>query len=313
MFQLFKKRDFSDYVSDTFQFFRETGKHYFKGYFTICGVMLMVLVVASYFLFQVYFDFFMNFGRMNNNPGFIQAYLENNIIAVISIAVFMFLFIILLSMLNYSIPVIYMDLYAKNNGDNFEVKDILARFKADFGRILIFFLGLIFIVTPLLILIFVVLVLLCFILIGIPLLLLAIPTAVSWITLSFYEYINHKQTFFQSLGSGFTHLRNQYFPNVGSLIVMYIIVQISMSVFTLIPYGYGMASVITSTQNNSFAGGNGFSTLKIMMTIVMVVSILMSYILNNLLLVNQGLVYYSRRENDENISSKDSIDLIGSE
>ena len=30
MFQLFKKRDFSDYVSDTFQFFRETGKHYLK-------------------------------------------------------------------------------------------------------------------------------------------------------------------------------------------------------------------------------------------------------------------------------------------
>jgi hypothetical protein len=45
----------------------------------------------------------------------------------------------------------------------------------------------------------------------------------------------------------------------------------------------------------------------------MVVSILMSFILNNLLMVNQGLVYYSRKEIDENISSKDSIDLIGSE
>ena len=312
MFQLFKKRDFSDYVSDTFQFFRETGKHYLKNYFTICGILLMVLVILSYFLFQVYFDFFLNFGRLNNNQDFIQSYIENHLAIIILGAVFMFLFIILLSMLNYSIPVIYMDLYAKNNGNNFETKDILAKFKSQFGRIFIFFLGLIFIVTPILILVFALLVLLCFIIVGIPLLLLAIPTVVSWITLSFYEYLNHDKSFFKALGSGFTHIKNQYFPNIGSLMIMYIIVQITMSVFTMIPYAFGMASVFTSTQNGSEPEG-AISTVKIMITIVMVVSILMSYILNNLLFINQGLVYYSRRENDENISSKDSIDLIGSE
>ena len=312
MFQLFKKRDFSDYVSDTFQFFRETGKHYFKNYFTICGILLMLLVILSYFLFQVYFDFFLNFGRINNNFEFIQKYAENNIGIVIIGAVLLFLFIILLSMLTYSIPVIYMDLYVKKNGNNFETKDILVKFKAEFGRILIFFLGLIFLVTPVLILIFVLLFLLCFIIIGIPLLLLAIPTAVSWITLSFYEYLNHNKSFFQALSSGFKHIKNEYFPNIGSLMVMYIIVQIAMSVFTIVPYVFGMASVLTSTRNGSPAE-DALSTVKIMLTIVMVVSILMSYILNNLLLVNQGLVYYSRIENDENISSKDSIDLIGSE
>ena len=312
MFQLFKKRDFSDYVSDTFQFFRETGKHYLKNYFTICGILLRVLAIVSYFLFQVYFDFFLNFGRMNNNYSFIQNFTENNTGMIIIGAIFMFLFIILLSMINYSIPVIYMDLYVKNNGNNFETKDILTKFKANFGRIFIFFLGLIFIVTPLLILIFVLLVLLCFIIIGIPLLLFAIPTAVSWVTLSFYEYLNNDKPFFKALGSGFKHIKNQYFPNIGSLMIMYIIVQITMSVFTMFPYVFGMASVFTSTRNGS-EHDDGLSTIKILLTIVMVVSILMSYILNNLLFINQGLVYYSRRENEENISSKDSIDLIGSE
>ena len=215
-------------------------------------------------------------------------------------------------MLNYAVPVIYMELYAKNKGNNFETKDILAKFKSNFGRILVFFLGLIFLITPLLMLVFVLLVLLCFILIGIPLLLLAVPTAVSWITLSFYEYLNHDKGFFESLGSGFRHIKNQYFPNVGSLIIMYIIIQIGMSVFTIIPYMFGMVSIMTSTQDQT-ATNDSLSTLKIMLTIVMVISILMSYILNNLLLVNQGLVYYSRREFDENISSQDSIDLIGSE
>jgi hypothetical protein len=312
MFTLFKKRDFSDYVSDTFQFFRVTGKHYLKNYFTICGVMLLLLVVLSYFLFQVYFDFFLNFGRENNNVEFFQNFVENNVPLLIGGAIFMFLFIVLLSMLNYAIPVIYMDLYAKNKGSNFETKDILAKFKANFGRILIFFLGLIFLITPLLILVFILLILLCFILIGIPLLLLAVPTVFSWISLSFIEYLNNKKGFFESLGIGFRHIKNQYFPNIGSLIIMYVIIQIGMSVFTIIPYIYAMASIVTSSQNQTVSN-DSFSTAKIMIIIVMVLSMLMSYILNNLLLVNQGLVYYSRKEYDENISSQDSIDLIGSE
>ncbi|UPT69748.1 MAG: hypothetical protein M0D53_11355 [Flavobacterium sp. JAD_PAG50586_2] len=312
MFQLFKQRDFGEYISETFQFFRQTGKHYLKNYFTICGILLMLLSVLTYFLFQVYFDFFLNVGRINNNLDFVQNFAENNSVLIVLGGVFIFLFIVLLSMLTYSIPVIYMDLYAKKSGSNFGTKEILLKFKAEFGRILLFFLGLIFIVTPFLMIIFVLLVLLCFILIGIPLLLFAIPTAVSWISLSFYEYLNHKKNFFSALGAGFGHVKAQYFPNIGSLMVMYMIVQIGMSVFTIFPYAFGMASIVTSSQNDA-APEDSLSTVKIMLTIVMVVSMLMSYILNNLLLVHQGLVYYSSIENNENISSKDSIDLIGSE
>lgn len=312
MFTLFKSRDFGEYVSDTFQFFKVTGKHYLKNYFTISGIMLILLVLVSYFLFQVYFDFFLNFGRTNSNSNYLESYISHNIPIIIVIALFLFIFMVLLSMLNYSIPVIYLDLYDKNKGDNFGTKEILTQFKANFGRVFLFFLGTILLITPLLMVLFVVLLLLCFIIIGIPLLLFAIPTAFSWITLSFFEYLNNKKGFFESLGDGFRHIRRQYFPIVGSSMIIYIMIQISMSVFTLIPYGFGVASVFTATENPSHAGDT-FSTMKIMMTIVMVVSILMSFILNNLLMVNQGLVYYSRKEIDENISSKDSIDLIGCE
>lgn len=313
MFVLFKKRDFGDYVSDTFQFFRQTGRHYLKNYFTICGFFLLVLAFLTFFLSQVYFDFFLNIGRINNNFRFIQNYAENNLLVILLGALVIFLFIVLLSMLTYSVPVIYMDLYAKNKGNNFETKEITAKFKSDFGRILIFFLGLIFLVTPLLLLLFTGLAFLCLIIIGIPLLLFALPTAMSWITLSFYEYLNHEKNFFQSLASGFKHVMNQYFPNVCSLIIIYLIIQISMSIFTMFPYAFGMASMVVPNQNHPVSGDDALSTLKIILTIIMVVSILMSYILNNLLIINQGLVYYSSVEDDENISSKDSIDLIGSE
>ncbi|MBP8157465.1 MAG: hypothetical protein KAX93_03730 [Flavobacterium sp.] len=312
MFTLFKRRDFGDYVSDTFVFFKHTGKHYLKNYFAISGILLLILVAASYFLFQVYFDFFLKIDPNGSNSEYLESYITNNIPLVILVAVGLFLFMIFLSMLNYSIPVIYFDLYQKNDGNNFGAKEILTQFKSRFGKILVFFLITIFLITPLLIVVFTLLFLLCFIIVGIPLLLLAIPTGFSWVTLSFYEYLNSDKGVFQSYGSGFKHLTKQYFPIVGSSMVIYIIIQVAMTVFTMIPYMFGLASIFTATQNNT-AETNPMSAVTIMMTIVMVISILMSYILNNLLLINQGLVFYSRQEYDENKSADFSIDLIGSE
>ena len=156
MFQLFKKRDFGEYISDTFQFFKQTGKHYFKSYFTISGGLLLVLVFVSYFLFQVYFDFFLNLNSTTNNVNLLKNFTQNNSVSILFIGFLIFLFFILLSILNYSIPVIYLQLYEERKGNNFETSDILKVFKANFGRIVIFFLGLIFLITPLLILFFIV-------------------------------------------------------------------------------------------------------------------------------------------------------------
>jgi hypothetical protein len=93
---------------------------------------------------------------------------------------------------------------------------------------------------------------------------------------------------------------------------MYIIIQVTMTVFTMIPYAFGMVSMVTSLEQNP-GSTEGLATFGIMMAIIMVITILMSYILNNLMLINQGLAHYSRRENDENIIAQDSIDLIGRE
>lgn len=313
MFTLFKRRDFGDYVSDTFGFFRQTGKHYLKNYFTISGPLLLIMVVVSYFLFQVYFDFVLRFDRNGiDNSQYLENYLSNNILVVVAVALFFFLFLVLMSMLSYAIPVIYFDLYDKNNGNTFGSKEILQQFKSRFGKVLVFFLVTLFIITPLLVLVFVLLVLLCFILIGIPLLLFAIPTAFSWVTLSFFEYLNTDKGIFSAYGQGFRHVLKQYFPIVGSTMVIYIIIQITMSVFTMIPYMFGIVSMVSAT-NTMNGDDDAFSTFRIMMTIVMVISILMSYIMNNILMINQGLVYYSRMEFDENKSADHSIDLIGSE
>ena len=57
MFQLFKERNFSDYINDTFLFFKVQGKHFFKSYFTINGPFLLIAVVLIYFFTKIYMDF----------------------------------------------------------------------------------------------------------------------------------------------------------------------------------------------------------------------------------------------------------------
>jgi hypothetical protein len=312
MFELFKRREFSDYISDTLQFFRQNGKHFFKTYFTISGGLLMVLVVVSYFLFKVYLDFFLKVDTTGNNATYLKGVLFNNLPVVIIVALLIFLFMVLLSMFNYAIPVIYLNLYDKHKGTGFEAKEVLSEFKKRFKKILLFFLGVVFLVTPVLFMLFGLLVLLCLILVGIPMLLFAIPAAFSWITLSFYEYMNTDKGLFEALRVGFSHVKSQFFSIVGSCMILYIMIQVSMTVFSFIPYAFGMASVVTSIQNPG-TENDPFSTMRIMLLIVMVFSMLVSYILNNLLIINQGLVYYSRREYNENVSSTDSIDLIGRE
>lgn len=312
MFELFKRREFSDYISDTLQFFRQNGKHFFKTYFTISGGLLMVLVVVSYFLFKVYLDFFLKVDTTGNNATYLKGVLSNNLPVVILVALLLFLFLVLLGMFNYAIPVLYLNLYDKYKGDGFEAKEIVSEFKKRFKKIFIFFLGVVFLVTPLLFLLFGLLVLLCLILVGIPMLLFAIPASFSWITLSFYEYMNTDKGFFAALRVGFFHVKSQFFSIVGSCMILYIMIQVTMTVFSFIPYAFGMASVFTSLQNPD-TENDPFSTMRIMLLIVMILSMLVSYILNNLLIINQGLVYYSRREYNENVSSTDSIDLIGRE
>ena len=311
MFQLFKNRDFGDYISDTFGFFRQTGKHFMKIYFTINGIPLMIMMVLSYFLFKVYFDILKTGMSGQDISGFVNS-MSDSFPFIIVLAIFFFLFLIFMSMLNYTVPVIYLDLYDKKKGNNFSVGDVVSALKSNFGKMLIFFIASLFVITPILIIVFILLFLLVFIIIGIPLLLFAIPTVFSWIALSYYEYINFDKGYFEALSDGFSKMKSQYFPIVGSLMLIYIIIQVTMTVFTMIPYAIGMISMFTSLEQNP-GSTDGLATFGIMMSIVMVITILMSYILNNLMLINQGLAHYSRRENDENIMAQDSIDLIGRE
>lgn len=309
MFPLFKKRNFSEYISDTFLFFRENGKHFFKHYFTLTGSLLILLMVLCYFVFNVYFELiFSNIG--SSAPNFLEDFFNNNIGLIIAVFVILFLLILFVTLVNYTFPVIYFKLLDQYKGQHFETKEIIAEFKSSFGKVVVFFWVIFLLSITVGLLIMGLLVAMMFILIGFLLAIILIPALIAFIQFSFYEYMNAKIGVFDALGKGYSKLTQNFWPIVGSTLIMYVIIQIVVSVFSSIPYIFGIASIFTSMENQN-SQEETYSTLGIMMVIVMCISILLSYVLQNLLLVNNGIIYYSLREENENTIN--DIDLIGTD
>ena len=316
MFELYKKRDLSANFSDTTTFFKSFGKHYFKNYLVINGIFLMVLVVLIYFISKVYMELlFSGISNAQNNPNYLMAYFNNNISLIIGSFAITFLLIVILSMLNISFPVIYLKLFEKNNSDNFETKEIINGLKANIGKMIVFFLGSIFIILPLAIIVFGLLFLLCFILIGIPLLFIVGSAFISWVTLSYYQYIMKDVGYFTALANGFSMVKQQFWTIVGTTFLMMMLVQIIQGFITMIPYVLSLIWMFVSTNNLQETGSqtDTFSTMGILLAVIMVFSVLLSYIFNNFILVNQGLIYYGLQEEKENNSTKSQIDLIGTD
>lgn len=313
MIALFKKRNFNDYLNDTFSFFKKDGKHFLKNYFVINGIFLLLLVVFIYFLSKIYFEAI--FSTLDNtNPGynFVDDLFNENLGLFIASLIGFILLSLFLTLLNFAYPVIYLEQYNKNLGTSFGTKEIINGMKSKIGKMLLFFIISLFIILPAIAILFTVLILLSFIIIGIPLMIIAFPAIFSLITLTFYDYLTTENGYFTSLGNAIGYLIKQFWPIVGVTMLMYMIVQIILSIFSMIPYVIAMVLLFTSIENNTTGPTQDtLSTFGIIMTVIFVTIILANYILNNLLIINQGMIYYSRREHDENNATFSEIDTIG--
>lgn len=245
MFQVYKKRDFSQLVGDTFSFFKIEGKNYFKNYFIINGGLLLVLVVAIYFLIRFFFEGTFSAAQVGDNQ-FLAESLYSNLGIFITIGLLLTILIIAVSLINYTYPVSYLSLLAEQREIN--TTSIVQKLKSKISRSLLFFLFSIFILFPIMLIIMGIMFVLMMIIIGIPLLLIVIPAVSSWISLSYYHYISTKSGYIEALGKGYDMLRNNFWPIIGSTFVMYMIVQVVVSIVTFIPYIFVMGSFFCESR-----------------------------------------------------------------
>jgi hypothetical protein len=310
MFQLFKKRNFNTIFNDTFSFFRIEGKNYFANYIKIAGGFLLVLIVLMYMGAKVFFEGL--FTRFTNpqQDQMLESYFYDNTGFFIAAAIFCGILIIILSAINYAFPVVYLRMIEAKPSPS--TKELVSGIKKSFGKVIVFSLLSLITFLPIIAILGVICVLLIMILIGIPVAVFVFAFIGCWIFQSFFYYLNNNDGFFTAMRRGYNNVFSNFWAHTGSTAIFYIMLYVIQTITSVIPYIIGGFLTLTEVQGPEDQA-NALSTMGVLMLVSFLISGVVGYLLTNVLLINQGMIYYSSREHDENNSLHSDIDLIGTD
>ncbi|HAY3535060.1 hypothetical protein CMU59_03670 [Elizabethkingia anophelis] len=310
--QFYKKRDFGALVSDTLNFFKLYGKNYFKNYLTLNGGIIILLVVVIVIGFG---DFFKQaFGSNTNGEAYLfQDYFQQNQGLLIGASVLSIILIILLSLISYSFPVLYMKRLAETGNSKVTMNEMIEDMKKNLKKFFIFFIGSVFILTPLFIFAFIISSFLMIILIGFLLILACIPVMVNIINFTLFNMYNTNDGFFSSIGKAFRiQFSKDFWKYIGSTFIIYLLINVVTTIFAFIPMMFLYGYILTTVSTTPDAIGSDSSFFMILMAIVYAVSIACTIVLNNLIYVNAGFMYYDSRTDLHRNVTFSEIDTIGS-
>ena len=304
MIQFYQKRDFGQLVSDTFQFFKDHGKNYFKNYLALNGTLL-VLLVALYVVGYKSIFAQMFSGNVNGQSYYFEQYFQENVgIMVVFGLLFLFLGLACIFLI-YTFPVLYLKRLAETGDQNISTNQLLGDLKTHLWKFVKFVFGMFFIMLPITAILMTVSVFLMFIVIGFFLILLLFPTLANIVNFTLFHYFNTNNGFFASLRYGFkaqfsysnNRLKTPFWKYWASSIVIYLIVQVVSSIILFIPTVIMGVSVFTVPSDNPHAAMSQFFNggLGILFFGFYAISILCSFILMNLNSINAGLMYYDSR------------------
>lgn len=309
MFQLYKKRNLNELIGDTFNFFKANGKNYFTNYIAINGGILLVLIVLLYFFGKIFYDGLFANGALTSGTTF-ETYFLENFELFIGYGIVAFILIMLLTFISNLYPIAYLTLVNKNEATT--TSNIWKYIQSKIGKSIVFFLLSIITIIPVAVIAGFLSFALVFILIGIPLLMIVVPAFFTCITFAYYNYITTNEGYFESVSKGFKLFLKKPWPLIASTLIMYIIVNTVVSFISFIPYFIGIFGIMFDVQTqDSYNPQESISFMMIMVAITFILSIILNYLLQNLVLVNQGIMFYSMKEETENVSKISEIDLIG--
>ncbi len=313
MIQLYRKRDFGELFSDTFAFIKQNGKHFFKHFFVINGGFILILMVLMYFFIKVYTSLMTSsFTPGGGSPDTaIENYFNNNGIVVL---VFLCLFMavaVFVAFLTYTYTPVYMLLYSRKGSNDFTGKDIVKAIKDNIGKLIIYILASVLLSLAVFLGAGIAMFILFITIIGIFLL----PVLLGAITLTYnnalMEYLNSDKGVFDCFGYGFQLTTKRFWTSVGCVALFYLMVQIIQGAVTLIPYMAGIFSIVISPSG---LDANAEENAMLFFTLILFVylfAFLLSLLGNTVIQINQGIIYFSLKEESENINTSSVIDQIG--
>jgi hypothetical protein len=272
----------------------------------------MILLVLGYFFSKFYGDIFSE-GMLNGNNSAIDSYINENS-GGFSLLIITFVIIAFLAgMIWYAFIPFYLKLYHEKNGINFSSLDIMNCYKTHLGKIFIFFICGLLLALPMLVGVSVLLLVLAITIIGF----LAMPMVIGALSLLYQgalmEYIDDQRGIWSSFIYSWKLMRSKFWAAIGCVGLFYLMSYVIQNVIAIIPYAFGMVSLFTEIETNTPADGTAIQkTMTVMMLAIFLLTFFVSSLLNIILQINQGVVYYSLKEDVENINTKSAIDLIGS-
>ncbi|MEM6516127.1 MAG: hypothetical protein AAF688_08075 [Bacteroidota bacterium] len=312
MQQLYKSRDFGALFQDTFAFLKANGGHLFKHFFIVNGLFLLVLSVLGYFFTKFYTDVMFG-GILGGNTSGIDAYMNDNAFLFVILVLAFIIVALTAGVVSYSYLPIYLKLYDDNQGKNFSTKAIISAYKKNIGKILLFLVCGILIAIPVGICIGIISFILVITIIGT----LALPLVIGFVALFYQmtlmEYINGKRGIWDCFGYSLSLIGKKFWVAITCVGLFYLMSYIVQNIMTLIPYIFGMASVFTSIESGGQPNTQEVgATMTVIMLAVFFISFIFGSMLNVITQLNQGIVFYSLKEENENINTKSIIDQIGS-
>lgn len=319
MMQLYKKRTYGEVVSDALSFFKSNGKNYFKNYFLINGLLLILMVVLFVLGYREFFTQLMD-GNVDGQNYYFQEYFENNLPVLIIVVLSMMALFLIVSVISYSFPVLYLKRYSETGNKNIKADEILGDMKSNLVRFIPLILGMVFIVTPLFFTLFAINILLVFIIIGIFLFFITVPFSMNVVNFTLYDYFNRKGGFFKALSFAISaqfsypnkREKSPFWKYWGATAIILFINQVVSSVFTGIPMLIFQFALITSPSKTGGFEENPFTgTMGLLFFLIYGISLLVSFVLMNLQMVASGLLYYDNRIDLHQKIELQEIDSIG--
>ncbi len=310
--QLYQSRGFNEFFSDSFDFIKLHGKHFFKHFFTITGALLIVLSIVSYYFTKVYAEAVVSGITNGSNPFKVLDNFMNENFGIFILSIIVIIVVSLFfGLIIYSFTPIYFKLYEERGGANFEMADIIKRYKAQSGKLLSFLGYGILLAIPLGIAFFISAFILTITIIGI----LAIPMVVALFTslyhMTLLEQLDNKRSFWDSFGYAWTLITSKFWHVVGALGILYLISYVVQLGVNLIQSIFQTASVLTDVTPQSVLEPQSLAT-TIIALLLFFITFLVSTSLATFIQVCQSIVYFSLKEEKENINTVSEIDQIGS-
>ena len=317
MMQFYKKRDFGALISDTFNFVKLYGKNYFKNYFVINGLLIILMAVLVFFGFKNFFSLIFE-GIGGGNSASIGRYFLENIMQIIFTFLFIFLVFIMISVVNYSYPVLYLKRLTETGNKNIAVDEIMSDMKKNIGKIFKLFIGFVFIIIPLYLAVYGLSYTVTYRIQGLYFLLFVFLTPVMTNVVNFliYDYFNRGKGFFSSLSyairsQGSYQQYNQKSPfwkYWGTTMILYILQQVVAYALAFILVFIIILSLGLSLNMSS---AETFYITLVLTVMAYPLIIIISLIMSNFISLCSGFMYYDSRTDLHREMDLTEIDSIG--